>query len=173
MSERYLFFCSSDPTRPSQGDDISVCTMTLNATPPDRHRASSSVSTTVIQKSASAPPYVSGTQCPKGPTRPLELAWRSSHSSSNLVLDESSNEVTEHLMFGGEGHWQFSSLNHAVQSPVYESLACHPSPATCHSERSEESKILDQSRIAIPTTDPSDAGLPTLSAQPFCYDASP
>src|SRR6266436_10425039 len=85
---RYALFCSSFPKRVSQGEDMSVCTSTLKATPPDRHRAISSPSTTLERKSPPAPPYSTGNSSPRNPSSPsrrqnaLGIRPASSHSST-------------------------------------------------------------------------------------------
>ena len=60
---RYLRFWASVPKRTSHGD-MSVWTSTLNATPPERQRASSP-STTLEKKSPPAPPYSAGKSSPR------------------------------------------------------------------------------------------------------------
>src|SRR6185295_9912166 len=49
---------------------MSVCTRTLKATPPDRHRAISSPSTTLDRKSPPPPPYSTGNSRPSRPSSP-------------------------------------------------------------------------------------------------------
>src|SRR6266478_8887859 len=67
---------------------MSVCTSTLKATPPDRHRAISSPSTTLERKSPPAPPYSRGNSSPRNPSSPsrrqnaLGIRPASSHSST-------------------------------------------------------------------------------------------
>ena len=67
---RYFCFCSSVPKRVSQGEDMSVWTSTLKATPPERQRAISSPSTTLDRKSAPAPPCSGSTESPRKPSSP-------------------------------------------------------------------------------------------------------
>src|SRR5215831_16424013 len=70
MPGRYRRFCASVPNRASHGDDMSVCTSTLKATPPERQRAISSPSTTLERKSPPAPPYSTGNSRPRKPSSP-------------------------------------------------------------------------------------------------------
>src|SRR6266550_3690610 len=67
---RYFCFCASVPKRVSHGDDMSVCTSTLKATPPERQRAISSPSTMLAMKSPPPPPYSVGTSRPRKPSCP-------------------------------------------------------------------------------------------------------
>src|SRR5215469_14009608 len=67
---RYARFCASVPKRVSHGEDMSVCTRTENATPPDRHRAISSPRTMLERKSPPAPPYSAGNSRPRRPSAP-------------------------------------------------------------------------------------------------------
>src|SRR5262245_19642455 len=67
---------------------MSVCTSTLKATPPERHRAISSPSTTLERKSPPAPPYSTGNSRPRKPSSPsrrqnvLGICPAASHSST-------------------------------------------------------------------------------------------
>src|SRR5437879_4329828 len=70
MPGRYLRFWASVPKRTSQGDDMSLWTRTLKATPPERQRAISSPSTTLARKSAPLPPYSVGNSRPRKPSSP-------------------------------------------------------------------------------------------------------
>src|SRR6266567_3165739 len=79
MPGRYLRFWASVPKRTSQGDDMSVWTRTLKATPPERQRAISSPSTTLARKSAPLPPYSVGNSRPRKPSSP-----RRCHSSRGM-----------------------------------------------------------------------------------------
>src|SRR6185436_4714517 len=67
---RYFAFCASLPKRVSQGEDMSVWTSTLKATPPERQRAISSPSTTLERKSPPAPPYSGENSRPRRPSSP-------------------------------------------------------------------------------------------------------
>jgi hypothetical protein len=71
MGGSHRRFWASVPKRTSQGDDMSVCTMTLKAKPPERPRASSSARTTDMAKSPSAPPYATGNWTPRKPSSPI------------------------------------------------------------------------------------------------------
>jgi len=85
---RYVRFCASVPKRVSQGEDMSVCTSTLKATPPERQRAISSPSTTLDTKSPPAPPYSTGNSSPRNPSSPSRrqkafgICPAASHSST-------------------------------------------------------------------------------------------
>src|SRR5213595_2115533 len=67
---RYLRFCASVPKRVSHGEDMSVWTSTLKATPPERQRAISSPRTTLERKSPPPPPYSVGNSRPRKPSAP-------------------------------------------------------------------------------------------------------
>src|SRR5499426_3154954 len=88
ISGRYRRFCTSLPKRVSHGDDMSVCTSTLKATPPERQRAISSPRTTLDRKSPPAPPYSTGNSSPRKPSSPRRrqnafgICPTASHSST-------------------------------------------------------------------------------------------
>ena len=111
MPGRYFRFWASVPKRTSQGDDMSVWTSTLKATPPERQRASSSPSTTLEKKSPPAPPYSAGKSRPRKPelaeTAPERLGdlarlFPGRHLGRHLPLHEAADALAEHLVLGGE-----------------------------------------------------------------------
>ena len=67
---RYRRFWASVPKRVNHGEDMSVCTRTLKATPPERHRAISSPRTTLERKSPPPPPCSVGNSRPRKPSSP-------------------------------------------------------------------------------------------------------
>ena len=97
---RYRDFCSAVPNLANHGEDMSVWTITLKATPPARQRAISSARTTVIQKSAPPPPYSGGYSTPRKPSSPSwrnrlrGISPRSSHSSTLGTISFSTKRRT-------------------------------------------------------------------------------
>ena len=92
---------------------MSVWTMTLNATPPERHRANSSVSTDghpdVRVGSAVLGRVFDAEQAQLTHAREEFAGYLSPllpfvDVGGYFVLDEASDEVAEHVVFGGEGH---------------------------------------------------------------------
>src|SRR5262245_33227642 len=116
---------------------MSVCTSTLKATPPERHRAISSPSTTLERKSPPAPPYSTGNSRPRKPSSPrrcqntLGICPAASHSSTcgttsfstkartlfRSIPCSSVNMAGVSLSPQGRGLGEGSSLDHLVGPP--------------------------------------------------------
>src|SRR6266446_5986006 len=130
---RYLRFWASVPKRVSQGDDMSVWTRTLKATPPERQRAISSPSTTLARKSAPLPPYSGGNSRPRKPSSP-----RRRHSSRGMRPAASHSAARGTISFSTKA-WidrrsiSCSSLNSgcAIEGADYSS-AGWPGPPSLH-----------------------------------------
>src|SRR6266481_3274143 len=93
---------------------MSVCTSTLNATPPERQRAISSPRTTLERKSPPPPPYSIGNSRPSSPSSPSR---RQNSRTVRRSISCSSVNIESGIV-SGSGH-PHVAFHQAARGPVH------------------------------------------------------